>query len=382
MKERNLTDVLHVYFADAANNHCECEECRKLIPTDYLVMLLNELDEAFTENGIETKILFPVYVDVLWPPMKTKFKNPDRFIMEAYLSRNYSLPLPEKKTRKIPEYILNDYNPYRGEAKTTLDFVEAWKPYFDKPFITGSYDIYSDHFYDPGYFQVSRRIADDIKRLPEFGCMGKIDCQTMRYGFPNALPCSVMGDFTFDGTLKFDEYTDRYFKGAYGKDWKIAREYLEKITELFSPCNLRMSEDVVVQDTDEDAEVEMLQSYIGNEDVQKKLSMVSEFVDGFREMIDRNLDTKNACHNRSWNYLELHGKYCKLYSKYFLELSKLDVESAYETGEQLMKWLFENEDYLGRHFDIYLLNLRVVRITVIRMRRKLGLPDTIKLGEF
>lgn len=382
MKERPLTDILHVYFADAANNHCECDECRKMIPTDHFIRILNEFDEALTENGIDVKVLFPLYVDLLWPPVKEKIKNPDRFVMCTALSRNYSLPLPEKKYRKIPEYVLNDYNPFKGEAETTLDYYEAWRPHFNKPFLAMSYNMYADHFYDPGCFQVSRRTADDIKRYSDFNCMGMMDCQTMRFGFPNSLLCSVMGDFSFDTALEFDKYADGYFEGSYGKDWKEAREYLEKITELFCPCNLRLSEDVVVQDTDVDADVEMLQSYIGNPDVQKKLSEISGFVDSFAGIIERNMNIANPCHKLSWSYLKYHGEYCKRYAKYFLELSEKNVEAAYEAGESLMKWLFENEEFLGRHFDVFLLNLRIVRVTVIRMRRKLGLPDTIKLDEF
>ena len=60
-------------------------------------------------------------------------------------------------------------------------------------------------------------------------------------------------------------------------------------------------------------------------------------------------------------------------------LAKMDA--AFNTMEALIRWLFENEAYFGRHLDIYLLNLRVVRVTVIRMRRKLGLPDTVQLEE-
>lgn len=384
MKERPLTDVLHVYYADGANNQCECDECRKMIPTDHFIRILNELDEALTENGMDVKVLFPLYVDLLWPPVQEKIKNPDRFIMCLSLARDYSLPLPlpENKSKKIPEYILNDYNPFRGEAKTSLDYVEAWKPHFDKPFMMCSYNMYADHFYDPGYFQVSRRTADDMKKYSMLNCMGFHDCQTMRYGFPHSLLGAVMGDFSFDTSLEFEKYADDYFKGTYGKDWSKARDYLEKITDLFCPCNLRVSEDVVIQDTDSEAEVEMVQGFIGNPAVQKKLSEIPAFVDSFAGVIAQNMDIENPCHQLSWSYLKYHGEYCKRYADYFLALSKKDVEKAYEIGESLMKWLFENEEFLGRHFDVFLLNFRIVRITVVRMRRKLGLPETIKYNDF
>lgn len=382
VKKRTMTDILHVYFADAANNHCECDECRKLTPSDYFVMILNELDEALTKENLDTKVFFGVYVDTLWPPKETQFKNKDRFIMGPFLFRDSNKPLPPKKFRKIPEHRLNNYDAGRGEVKSTFDYAEAWRATtFDKDFTIGTYNMYANHFYDPGHFQISPLIADDIKHYRELGADGNLDCQTMRFGFPTALPCAIMGDFNFDNSLSFDAYANDYCKSAFGTNWEQAKAYLQKITDLFSPCNLRLSEDVVIQDTDENADVELSQSYIGNETVQKKLAQIPDYVDSFSDVIEQNLNNDTICQNLSWEYLKLHGTFCKYYAKYFTYLSNKDVENAYETGEELMKWLFKHEETLGRHFDIFLLNIRVVRLMVIRMRRKLGLPETIKLGE-
>ena len=375
MKERNRTDVLHVYYSDSVNNHCECDECRKLTPTDFFIMILNELEDAFQENGIEAKVLFDLYGDVLWPPIKERLKNPDRILLTVALSRNYSAPLPPKKIRKIPEFQLNKYNPFRGEAKTALDYYEAWKPVYDKPFISCTYDNYADHFYDPGHFQISRRIADDMTRYPEFNCMGIMDCQTMRYGFPTALPGSIMGSFAFDRSLDFDSYTDTYFKGAFGKDWKKARAYLEGITDLSCPCNLRCTEDVVIQDTQDKSEAVNESSYINNPEVQKKLSEIPAFVDAFAETIAENLNISDPCQKLSWEYLKHHGTYCKMFAEYFLHMSKLDPEAAYEVNEKMMNWLFSHEEEFGRHLDIFLLNHRLLRLMVVRMRRRVGLPE-------
>ena len=55
-------------------------------------MLLNEMDAAFTAHGIATKIVFIVYLDLLWPPEAERFANPDRFILLLFapISRSYS----------------------------------------------------------------------------------------------------------------------------------------------------------------------------------------------------------------------------------------------------------------------------------------------------
>jgi len=46
-KAHPAVNYLHFWLADGKNNHCECEECSKMRPADYYVMLLNELDEAY-----------------------------------------------------------------------------------------------------------------------------------------------------------------------------------------------------------------------------------------------------------------------------------------------------------------------------------------------
>ena len=54
-QKQNNVDFLHVWLADGYNNHCECEECAKKLPSDYYVILLNELDKKLTEAGVKTK---------------------------------------------------------------------------------------------------------------------------------------------------------------------------------------------------------------------------------------------------------------------------------------------------------------------------------------
>lgn len=54
-KKHPEVDYLHVWLADAANNHCECENCQKSIPTDLYVRILNRIDALLTEKKIKNK---------------------------------------------------------------------------------------------------------------------------------------------------------------------------------------------------------------------------------------------------------------------------------------------------------------------------------------
>ena len=51
-------DYIHVWLADAKNNHCECEECAKKSVSDWYVVLLNDIDQALTAKSLDTGIVF------------------------------------------------------------------------------------------------------------------------------------------------------------------------------------------------------------------------------------------------------------------------------------------------------------------------------------
>ena len=96
-KKHPEVDYLHVWLADAANNHCECENCQKSIPTDLYVRILNRIDALLTEKKLKTKIVFLIYEELLWAPQKEEILNPDRFVMMfAPISRTF------KKSYQMP----------------------------------------------------------------------------------------------------------------------------------------------------------------------------------------------------------------------------------------------------------------------------------------
>lgn len=85
--------ILHIWLADNYNNICECSACRARSQTDWYVMLLNEIDERLTALGLDTRLAFLIYFELLWPPVTQHLKNPDRFIlMFAPITRTYTRP--------------------------------------------------------------------------------------------------------------------------------------------------------------------------------------------------------------------------------------------------------------------------------------------------
>lgn len=54
-KHGQLSQVA-VSLADTNHNHCECPECVKQSPSDFYVMILNEIDDILTQRDNDTKI--------------------------------------------------------------------------------------------------------------------------------------------------------------------------------------------------------------------------------------------------------------------------------------------------------------------------------------
>ena len=89
-KKHANVDYLHVWLADGLRNHCECEECQKARPSDFYLMIMNEIDERLNEAGLSTRIVFIAYFDTMFPPEYVKIHNPKRFsLLYAPITRSY-----------------------------------------------------------------------------------------------------------------------------------------------------------------------------------------------------------------------------------------------------------------------------------------------------
>ncbi|MFQ9872891.1 MAG: DUF4838 domain-containing protein, partial [Oscillospiraceae bacterium] len=80
-KEHPEADYIHLWIADNFNNHCECERCQTMTPTDWYVSLIQLLDEKLTANKLPTRIVFLLYFELLWPPTSPVKLNTDRFTL-------------------------------------------------------------------------------------------------------------------------------------------------------------------------------------------------------------------------------------------------------------------------------------------------------------
>ncbi len=228
-------DYLHVWLADAAHNHCECDECRKKIPSDWYVMLLNEIDERLTAAKLATRIVFICYTDTTWAPITERLKNRDRFsFMLAAISRSYAEPVPVKP-RDIPlkPFVLNA----RGAMPQTVDeyllHAEKWQECGKCPSLVYEYHFWLPQYRDPGTMDFSKVIYNDVRGYKANGFGGLIEDGSQRSYFPNGFNYYVYAATLFDTNVDYEELKRDYFTHAYGEIADDVIEYLTAITKAF-----------------------------------------------------------------------------------------------------------------------------------------------------
>ena len=232
-KSHPEVDYLHIWLADEYNNICECERCRGELLSDQYVRLLNAIDRRLTKAGLDTKLVFLLYQELLWPPERERLEHPERFVlMFAPISRTFSEPYTlDGRYASIPAYHRNRIT-LPTDLLENLAFLEGWQKQFSGDSFVYDYPLGRAHYGDFGYCHIARVIWEDIGQLKKMGLNGYISCQELRAGMPNFLPNYVMGRRLFDEDLSFETLAEEYYRAAYGPRWELAKDCLSRLSDL------------------------------------------------------------------------------------------------------------------------------------------------------
>ena len=215
-RHKNI-DLLHVWLADEANNHCECENCQKKTATDWYVLLLNELDELMSARNIDTKIVFLSYVDTSWAPVEERIKNQDRFVfMLAPFTRSYYDSIPKGEIRPTTSKYERNKVYLAKTLEEYLGFYNDWREDFKGPAFAFEYHFCWCEYYDLSTFKHSKTIHDEIALYKSMGIDGVVECGDLRGFLPNGLQFYTMGRTLFDTSLSAEEIAEDYMSHAYG----------------------------------------------------------------------------------------------------------------------------------------------------------------------
>ena len=238
LKDHSEVDVLHFWLADGVNNHCECVECQKMLPSDWYVTMLNELDEKLTVAGIDTKIVFLIYCDLLFAPERVQLKHPERFLMMyAPIARNFFQPLYTEENfnaeKTAPSYVRNKNNHPSSPAEY-LYYLEEWqKKIHTKGFVFDYHLMTFQYGGDPSFITISETLYTDMKNISKTGLNGNVSCQLQRVFTPTSLPVYAMAEMLFGSKRSFKEIENENYKGLFGRQWVKIRNILKKMQSFF-----------------------------------------------------------------------------------------------------------------------------------------------------
>ena len=335
-REHPQIDIMHFWLADGVNNHCECDLCRDTRPSDLYVRMLNELDELLASRGLSTRIVFLIYVDLLWPPLEEQLANPQRFIlMFAPITRTYSTSFSASESLpELPEFRRNKLE-FPKSVDANVAFLREWQSLFSGDSFDFDYHFMWDHVHDPGYTQTAQIVGQDMLGLRDLGLNGLSSCQVQRAYFPTGLPMTVMARTLWNRDLSLDEIARDYFESAFGPDGAACREYMAKITDLFDPVYMRGEKTVV------------------DPEVAERLGRIPGVVEAFRPVIERNASSKNPCWAKSWEYLRYHAEICAMLSNALEARARGNMESAAQEWERAKRYVQESEPVLHPVLDVW-----------------------------
>ena len=315
-KQSNV-DYIHVWLGDGFNNHCECENCVKKTPSDWYVIMLNEIDEELKARNMNSRIVFIAYGDSIWAPEKEIIKNQDRFtLLFAPIARSYTDILKKNEEKvETPRFALNkNEHPKSHEILAHLD---NWHNMWHGANIAYEYHFWRHQYYEPCGIRHSEIINSDIKFYNANNIDGVIQDGSQRSFFPTGLAFYTYARTLFDNTLTAAEIAEDYFNCAFGDDWKLFYDYLLKLGDAFDSKYIagKKSENVA-------RSVFYAPSHVEN------LRRGKEIVKEGRELISKHYNSEYRIRTFSVRLLEKHADYMELFADALISKAVGDDKKA------------------------------------------------------
>lgn len=343
-------DLLHFWLADGVNNHCECSGCIDSRPADLYVQLLNKLDQALTRENLSTRIVFLIYVDLLWPPLQNKLENPDRFVlMFAPISRSYmesfdQVVIPDSK---LPIYKKNKLE-FPRNVGINLQFLQKWQEMFKGDCFDFDYHMLWTVNNDLCNINLARVLHRDIRYLSELGMHGFNSCQIQRLSFPHNLMLDVLATTLWNKTTEFDQTFQESMQQTFGEDAKSAGEFFVNVSKLWQP----FYDPVYLPERDDQRIEEGL----------RNIPQIRQLIQGLSLLVGKDRTTEPHPIQQSWKYLGCYLDLLQLLLPAFDAYLKTEKVLCKSLFEKAFAWLWEHEPQLHAVLDVYEL------INVLRWR--------------
>ncbi|MBO5339946.1 MAG: DUF4838 domain-containing protein [Oscillospiraceae bacterium] len=346
-----------VGFADGHHNHCECEECRKLHPADFQIMIANELDEELTRRGIKTKVALSTYVDLMFPPIREKIKNPDRFFIQfAPISRSYTSSITEDTV--IPEPLQykarNVWDAPKG-IEECVALLQARRAQVNVPCYAYEYHFWRPQMRDPALMAISRRLYEDVRSLKLLDIQGYQQDGSNRHFFPHGFHHFIHAETLVNRECDYEEMKADYFSHLYGEDWKQVVQYLQGISDAFGEKYMHGEDSI-----------DPARGTHYNPARAKELMKVEELSAVARELADTHREMPHRVQSLAYRLLERHAEYCQKLAPVFIAKCQGYDKRAVELMDAFIADFGRHDYELERWLDFGLAT-RMLRVAAKQM---------------
>jgi len=330
-----------IYLADNNHNHCECPECRKQSPSDYYIMILNEIDELLTKKGLSTKLQMIAYVDCMFAPKKQRLNNPDRFVLKATpISREYKKSITEDSVFPPAQpYKRNAWEP-PATAEAYFSQFKEWQAIFPGTCIAYEYHYWVHQYRDPGMLFMSRRIYEDVRSWKVLGLDGGLEDGSNKSFFPNGFIDHIFGATLWDRSLDYNHELADYFRHIYGEDWQCVKDYLENISDAFGNGYLC-----------DHKRISSLYKAKFNPEREAEFKRVFSLTSKMREIAGSHIAMPNRPQTVSWRLLLRHTQWCDGIANVLILKCHGDTEGAINSWKQFLTEMGKHDFETERYFD-------------------------------
>ena len=345
-------DILAISLADGQKGHCECEECQKMRPADWYVIMLNELDEEMTRRNLPSRLKFSAYSDTAYEPQYNKIKNPSRFVMSfAPITRSYTYSAPiHPRVEKLTEYVRN----VSGRLSTleeSMHRFDLWKEKANCDTYVYDYYFWKHQFYAPGVLSLANRIREDVFAYRDNGFLGIVTDGSQRCYFPNAFSFYTYGAMLFDNSLTMEELIEDYFSHAYGDQWQTVVEFLREIDRLMPQTYLEARHTAGIP----------LNYY--KPAMEPQLQQVEEVAAKYAEIFDQHKNMPYRVQTIAMRLMRHHVDFCAGYAK-FMAIKCLGKDAEAKTAAlEFLKEFGKRELALEHYYDHFMAYYALTSIT-------------------
>jgi len=356
IEEKPHVCMAGIGFADGKHNHCECENCRKYNPSDFQIMIANELDEELTRRGNPMKIALSTYVDMMFPPKQEKIKNPDRFLMQfTPISRHYATSFTEDTV--IPEpnpYVRNAWTPPKG-IEECIALFNARRKDMKVPSYAYEYHFWRAQVRDPGLMIISRRLYEDVRSLKILEIDGYQQDGSNKHFFPHGFHQFIHAETLVNRDCDYDALLDDYFSILYGEDYQKVLEYLNGVSEAFGEKYMAGLD-----------HAEGSKDPLYNPERAPKLERVHELTAIARELVKKNRQTPVRIQALAWRLLDRHTEFADGMADVFILKARGFNKLALEKMDALIDSFGRHDYELERWMDFGLW-ARLTRSIIVKM---------------